>query len=98
MSLLKEDGASQKERMCTGRLYYALRDPELLEDRNKMRKLCGELNATPGPGQTLHSSSLVSRAGFPKPCRANTSPLSNPNLDICFQRMVMGYMFGTECL
>lgn len=48
MSILNDDGSSQKERMLAGRLYYALHDPELLEDRRKAQRFCAELNATSG--------------------------------------------------
>lgn len=43
-----ESKMSQKERMCTGRLYYAIKDPELAADRNACRLLCAEYNATEG--------------------------------------------------
>lgn len=42
---------SQKERMIAGRLYYAIKDPELIAGRNACRALCTEYNATQGmPG------------------------------------------------
>lgn len=39
---------SQKERMCASRLYYAIKDPELVADRNACRLLCSKYNATEG--------------------------------------------------
>lgn len=40
--------SSEKELMMAGRLYYAVRDPQLLADRNACRLLCAEYNATEG--------------------------------------------------
>lgn len=45
---MAEKELSQKERMLAGRFYYAVRDPQLLADRNACRLLCAEFNATQG--------------------------------------------------
>ena len=39
---------SQKERMLAGRYYYAVKDPQLIEERQACRRLCAEFNATEG--------------------------------------------------
>ena len=42
------EGMSQKERMIAGRYYYAIKDQQLIEDRQACRRLCAEFNATEG--------------------------------------------------
>jgi len=48
MSRGKEDNLSEKERMLAGRYYYAVRDPQLLEERKACQALCAQYNATEG--------------------------------------------------
>jgi len=48
MSTARQDEVSEKDRMLAGRYYYAVRDPQLLRERQECQALCAEYNATKG--------------------------------------------------
>ena len=48
MSVPSRDEMSEKDRMLAGRYYYAVRDPQLLRERQESQALCAQYNATKG--------------------------------------------------
>lgn len=48
MSDPNSDVMSEKDRMLAGRYYYAVRDPQLLRERQESQALCAQYNATKG--------------------------------------------------
>ena len=46
--IVKDDGATQKQRMLAGRLYWSIKDPELVREHEHCGKLVQAFNKTTG--------------------------------------------------
>ena len=51
--IVKDDGATQKQRMLAGRLYWSIKDPELVKEHTHCGKLIAHFNATKGDPGTI---------------------------------------------